>query len=56
MAVYRGALAPGSREPHAGDETLEIGWFTREEAAGLELAFQSVADSLTKLFGRPYVV
>ncbi len=56
VAVYRGALAPGSREPHAGDETLEVGWFTQEEAAGLELAFQSVADSLTKLFGRPYVL
>jgi ADP-ribose pyrophosphatase YjhB (NUDIX family) len=56
IAVYRGTLAPGSREPHAGDETLEVGWFTQEEAAGLELAFRSVADSLTKLFGRPYVI
>lgn len=56
VAVYRGALATGSREPHAGDETLEIGWFTAGEVAGLELAFRSVADALTKLFGRSYVV
>ena len=56
VAVFRGRLAPGSREPHAGDETLEVGWFTPEEAAGLDLAFQSVADALTRLFLRPYVL
>ena len=31
-----GTLAAGSREPHAGDETLEVGWFTPEEVAGLD--------------------
>ena len=56
IAVYRGALAVGSREPHAGDETLEVGWFTAEEVAGLPLAFRSVADSLSRLFGRAYGV
>jgi ADP-ribose pyrophosphatase YjhB (NUDIX family) len=52
--VYRGSLAVGSREPHAGDETLEVGWFTAEEVAGLPLAFRSVADALSRLFGRAY--
>ena len=56
IAVYRGVLTAGSREPHAGDETLEIGWFTAEEAAGLDLAFRSVADALARLFGRPYAL
>jgi ADP-ribose pyrophosphatase YjhB (NUDIX family) len=54
IVIYRGALAVGSREPHAGDETLEVGWFTADEAAGLELAFRSVADALSRLFGRTY--
>jgi ADP-ribose pyrophosphatase YjhB (NUDIX family) len=54
ILVYRGTLAQGSREPHAGDETLEVGWFTADEAAGLPLAFRSVADALQRLFGRPY--
>jgi len=54
IVIYRGTLAVGSREPHAGDETLEVGWFTADEAAGLDLAFRSVADALSRLFGRPY--
>jgi len=54
IVIYRGSLAVGSREPHAGDETLEVGWFTADEAAGLELAFRSVADALSRLFGRTY--
>ena len=54
IVVYRGSLAVGSREPHAGDETLEVGWFTAEEVAGLPLAFRSVADALSRLFGRAY--
>jgi mutator protein MutT len=56
IVVYRGTLAVGSREPHAGDETLEVGWFTADEAAGLELAFRSVADALSQLFRRTYGV
>ena len=54
IVVYRGTLAVGSREPHAGDETLEVGWFTAEEVAGLPLAFRSAADALSRLFGRTY--
>ena len=54
IVIYRGTLAVGSREPHAGDETLEVGWFSADEAAGLELAFRSVADALSRLFGRSY--
>ncbi len=56
IVVYRGTLAVGSREPHAGDETLEVGWFTAEEVAGLPLAFRSAADALSRLFGRTYAV
>jgi 8-oxo-dGTP diphosphatase len=56
IVIYRGTVASGSREAHAGDETLEVGWFTAEEAAALPLAFRSVADALARLFGRPYRV
>jgi ADP-ribose pyrophosphatase YjhB (NUDIX family) len=56
IVIYRGSLAVGSREPHPGDETLEVGWFTAEEAASLPLAFRSVADALGKLFGRVYAI
>lgn len=54
VAVYRGRLAPGSPEPAACDETLEVGWFDAEESERLALAFRSVADSLSRLFGRAY--
>jgi ADP-ribose pyrophosphatase YjhB (NUDIX family) len=56
VAVYRGGVAPGSAAPVPLDETLDVGWFTADEVAALELAFRSVADSLTKLFGRAYRV
>jgi ADP-ribose pyrophosphatase YjhB (NUDIX family) len=56
IVIYRGTLAVGSPEPHACDETLEVGWFTAEEAASLPLAFQSVADALEKLFGRVFTI
>jgi 8-oxo-dGTP diphosphatase len=52
IAVYRAELSDGSPEPYAGDETLEVGWFTSEDVQSLPLAFRSVADSLSKLFGR----
>jgi mutator protein MutT len=54
VAVYRGVLASGSAEPGPLDETLEVGWFDADEAAALPLAFRSVADALTELFGRAY--
>lgn len=54
IAVFEASLLPHSGEPAAKDETLEVGWFTAEEAGRLELAFRSVADSLGKLFGRSY--
>lgn len=56
MAVYRGGVAEGSAAPAPLDETLEVGWFTADEVAALELAFRSVADSLSRLFGRVYRV
>ena len=54
VAVYRGSLKPGSPEPFAADETLEVGWFTPAEIDGLELAFRSTADALSALLGRPF--
>jgi mutator protein MutT len=54
VAVYRGGVAAGSPEPVPLDETLDVGWFTADEVATLPLAFRSVADSLSKLFGRAY--
>jgi mutator protein MutT len=54
IAVFRAQLLPHSGEPTAADETLEVGWFTADDVAGLELAFRSVADSLSRLFGRSY--
>lgn len=56
IAVYRACLLPTSSEPSAGDETLEVGWFTADEVHRLDLAFASVADSLGRLFGRAYSV
>jgi mutator protein MutT len=56
IAVYRAHLALGSPRPYAADETLEVGWFTADEIAGLPLAFRSSADSLGKLFSRTYDV
>jgi len=52
IAVYRATLGPHSPEPYAGDETLEVGWFSPDEILTLPLAFRSVADSLARLFGR----
>lgn len=54
VAVFRARLAPGSPEPFADDETLEVGWFTPDEVATLAIGFRSSADSLSRLFGRPY--
>ena len=54
IAVYRARLLPGSPEPHAADETLEVGWFGPEEVERLPLAFRSSADALGLLFGRAY--
>lgn len=54
VAVYRASLRPGSPEPYAADETLEVGWFSPEEIDGLELAFRSSADALSALLGRPF--
>lgn len=56
IVVFRAHLAPGSPEPYAADETLEVGWFTADEIAGIPLAFRSSADSLGKLFSRTYEV
>lgn len=56
VAVYRGGVAEGSAAPVPLDETLDVGWFTADEVAALELAFRSVADSLSRLFDRVYRV
>jgi len=56
IAVFRAHLSEDSPEPFAADETLEVGWFTADEVAALEIAFRSSADSLGKLFGRTYLV
>lgn len=56
IAVFRAHLLPESPEPHADDETLEVGWFTPEEIDTLDIGFRSSADSLGKLFGRTYGV
>ena len=54
VAVYRASLLPESPEPYAGDETLEVGWFSPEEIDRLDLAFRSSADALSALLGRPF--
>ncbi len=56
VAVYRGELRSGAPEPVAHDETLEVRWFNADEVATLPLAFRSVADSLSQLFGRTYAL
>jgi ADP-ribose pyrophosphatase YjhB (NUDIX family) len=53
VAAYRATLLPGSPEPYAADETLEVGWFAPEEIDGVDLAFRSSADALSALLGRP---
>lgn len=55
VVAYRARLAPASPEPFAADETLEVGWFTADEVATLELPFLSSAEALSTLFGRRYV-
>lgn len=54
VAVFRAKLLPESPEPYAGDETLEVGWFSPEEIDRLDLAFRSSADALSDLLGRPF--
>jgi ADP-ribose pyrophosphatase YjhB (NUDIX family) len=54
IAVFRAHLVPGSPEAAAGDETLEVGWFTAEEVESLTLGFRSSVDALGALFGRAF--
>jgi 8-oxo-dGTP diphosphatase len=54
VVAYRARLLPGSPEPHAADETLEVGWFSPEDVAALPIAFRSSADALGALFGRTF--
>lgn len=54
VAVFRAHLAAGSGEPYAGDETLEVGWFSADEVETLTLGFRSSVDALGRLFGRAY--
>jgi 8-oxo-dGTP diphosphatase len=54
VVAYRARLLPSSPAPYAADETLEVGWFSPEEVAGLPIAFRSSADALGALFRRTF--
>lgn len=54
VAAFRARLLPGSPEPFAADETLQVGWFDADGVERLPLAFRSTADALSRLFGRRF--